>query len=212
MKQQRTNHQQSEFLRTARAFKAARLQCGLSRIEAAAKLAWSEASIEQIENARCNLSHKRLLKILDAYELTEAQFARIKDDPKLAIAEACSSGKSDRSVARKPRRNHFKIVTKEVRAIRILRKRKRVSQYKASRLCGFVPGAFGHIEVGRVDLTPARIKHILRSLGYVWKDFEELMNATVLRDELEEEISKLLSSLDDRALINTANIVKTFIK
>lgn len=212
MQQLKTNHQRSDFVRTVRALKAARLLKGLSRIEAAVSIGWSEASIEQIENGRCNFSGKRLTKILESYGLTADQFDRIKEDPKLVLAEVCKNGTSDRSVVRKPRRNHFKIVTKEVRAIRILRKRKRVSQYKASRLCGYVPGAFGHIEVGRIDLTPKRIKHILRCLGYLWSDYEELMNATVLRDEIEEEITKLLPSLDERALINTANIIKTFVK
>ncbi len=54
----------------------------------------------------------------------------------------------ERTLSRKPRRNLYKLVTKEVRAIRILRKRRGISQYKASEVCGFKECTFGLIEAG----------------------------------------------------------------
>ncbi len=202
----------TDFVRTTRALKAARLLKGFTRKKAAQLLGWSPASFEQIENGRCNFSKERLLKIINIYGYSESEFDKIKHDPKLFLADACQQGKKDHSLDRKPRRNHYKIITKEVRAIRILRKRKGISQYAAARLCDYVPGGFGHIEVGRIELKKERIEHIIRCLGYTWKDFEVLVNAPILRDEIIEDIIKNLHHLDDQSLSSAANIIKALIK
>jgi transcriptional regulator with XRE-family HTH domain len=128
------------------------------------------------------------------------------------IAEFCNQGKRDQSIERKPRRNHFKIVTKEVRVLRILRKRKQITQYEASRLCGYIPGGFGHVEIGRITLTPNRIDHILSSLGFNRADFDVLMNAPLLRDDLIEECSKAIQKLDDSKLESALSIINALIK
>lgn len=201
-----------ELLRTIQALKAARIKKGYSRKDAALLLGWSPASFEQIENARCNFSKERLEKIVSAYGYSQKEFAQILRDPKRLLAELCSEGKKDKSIERKPRRNHYKIVTKEVRVIRILRKRKGISQYEASRLCGYVPGQFGHIEVGRIELTKERISHIVHSLGFSILDFENLMNAALLRDEIIEAIHADLHNLDDQSLSSAATIIKALIK
>ena len=203
---------QTEFLRTIRAVKAARLAKGLSREEAGKLLGWKAVSFEQIENGRCNFSTERLQKILAALGYSQEEFSRIKHDPNLVVAEACETGKSDKSVTRKPRRNYYKIVTKEVRVIRVLRQRKRISQHEASRLCGYVPGGFGHIEVGRIELSKARIEHILRSLSYEWRDFELLMNAPLLRDEVILEATVALQKLNDQALASALSVIKALQK
>ena len=201
-----------EFQRTTRALKAARLLKGLSRKDAAKLLGWKVVSFEQIENGRCNFSKERLHKILEAYGYSLKEFERVKLDPKLAMASICQAGKADQSVDRKPRRNHYKIVTKEVRVIRILRKRKGISQYEASRLCGLVPGGFGHIEVGRIELKADRIRHILACLGYSWIEFEQLMKASVLRDEIIDDAALILKKLDDQSLISATNVIKALQK
>ena len=198
--------------KTALALKAARLIKGLSRKEAAARIGWKPGSFEQIENGRCNFSDQRIQRILEAYGCSREEFQHILKDPKRFIAQVVNEGQKDHTVDRKPRRNHFKIVTKEVRVIRTLRKRKGISQYQAARLCGYVPGGFGHIEVGRINLTKERIEHILKCLDFTWKDFQQLMDAPMLRDELIEECTKALQKLEDSKLESTLNIIKALIK
>lgn len=161
-----TKYDYADLRNTARALKAIRLQKGMSRHEAAKKIGWDTRSLEALENARCNFSKERLQKILTAYDVSESEFERIRRQPKLALAETCEKGKADRTVDRKPRRNHLKVITKEVRVLRVLRKRRGLSQYSASKLCGFAPSMFGHIEEGRIELRPDRIAHILGSLRY----------------------------------------------
>lgn len=203
---------QQEFVRNVRAVKAARMSKGLSRSQLAAKLGWKPVSIEQIENGRCNFSVERLRRIIAALGISPEQFETIKRDSKFTVAVAIESGLRDRTVDRKPRRNHYKIVTKEVRVIRILRQRKGISQTQASRLCGLVPGGFGHIEVGRVELTRTRVEHILRCLGYAWTDFDVLLKTTVLRDEVLVETTSCLAQLSDEGLLAALNIIKALKK
>lgn len=203
-----TEERELDFRRDIQAVKAARLAKGLSRSDLAAKLGWKAVSIEQIENGHCNFSAERLRRVVGALGYSQEQFENIKRDPKFTVAIAIESGLRDRTVDRKPRRNHYKIVTKEVRVIRILRQRKRISQVQASKLCGFVPGGFGHIEVGRVELTKARIEHILQCLGYSWADFSVLMDAPVLRDEIIAEAGIYLARLSDEGLMAALNVIK----
>ncbi len=207
-----TKYDYAEFLKTIRALKAIRLQKGLSRVEAAAKIGWSASAFEQLENGRCNFSEERLGKILAAYGVSEPEYERVRRQPKLALAETCENGRADRTVGRKPRRNHLKIITKEVRILRILRKRRGLSQYAASKLCGFAPSMFGHIEEGRIELRPDRVSHILGCLGHSEKEFQELLQSPILRDDLIEEITKLIARLDDAALSSTRNLIRALAK
>ena len=207
-----TKYDYADTRNTARALKAIRLRKGLSRPQAARKIGWNLRSLEALENARCGFSKERLHKILAAYDVSESEFERIRRQPKLALAEACERGRGDRTVDRRPRRNHLKIITKEVRVLRVLRKRRGLSQYAASKLCGFAPSMFGHIEEGRIELRPDRISHILGCLGHSEREFQELMRSPNLRDDLIEEITKLMDRLDDAALSSTLNIIRALAK
>lgn len=207
-----TKYDYADLRNTARALKAIRLQKGLSRQEAAEKIGWDTRSLEALENARCNFSKERLQKILTAYAVSESNFERVRRQPQLALAETCENGKADRSVGRKPRRNHLKIITKEVRVLRVLRKRRGLSQYAASKLCGFAPSMFGHIEEGRIELRPDRITHILSCLNCTQDEYRQLIHSPILRDDLMAEIMKLLDRLDDSALSSTLNIIQALAK
>lgn len=201
-----------EAKKLALALKAARLKKGLTRKSAAAMAGCSINSIEQLENARCKFTQARIEKIAMAYGYSVGQFADLKRDPKRYLSEVCKSGDQDKTVERKPRRNHFKIVTKEVRVLRLLRKKKGISQYEASRLCGYANGGFGHLEVGRIEITRPRVEHILKCLGYKWADYEALLNAPVLRDEIIEQAIAAIYRLDDQALSSVFSIIKSLTK
>lgn len=198
--------------KTVLAFKAARLLKGLSRKDVGRLCGCSHKSISQIENGQCNFSEDRIRRLVEGMGVSWKEFVTLREDPKKTLAQISDQKPKERSLDRKPRRNHYKIVTKEVRAIRTLRKRAGLSQYRASQLCGYVPGGFGHIEAGRIDLKKERIEHILKCLGFEWDDFEKVVNAPVLRDELIDETVKSLHRLDDSALSSAANIIKALIK
>ncbi len=197
--------------KTLLAFKAARLSLGLNRRQAAERCSCSIRALEQLENGRCNYTEDRIRRLVRKMGMEWDEFHKIENSPERALAQI-DAYNLERTLSRKPRRNLYKIVTKEVRAIRILRKRRGVSQYKASELCGFKECTFGLIEAGRTDLTDNRIDLILRSLGYKRQDFDKIIRADLIADEVITEITSLLELLDDSALHTILTMIKALAK
>ncbi|MBN8538072.1 MAG: helix-turn-helix transcriptional regulator [Deltaproteobacteria bacterium] len=197
--------------KTLLAFKAARLSLGLNRRQAAERCSCSVRALEQLENGRCNYTEDRIRRLVRKMGMEWDEFHKIENSPEKALAQI-DAYNLERTLSRKPRRNLYKIVTKEVRAIRILRKRRGVSQYKASELCGFKECTFGLIEAGRTDLTDNRIDQILRSLGYKRQDFDKIVRADLIADEVITEITSLLELLDDSALHSILIMIKALAK
>jgi transcriptional regulator with XRE-family HTH domain len=197
--------------KTLLAFKAARLSLGLNRRQAAERCSCSIRALEQLENGRCNYTEDRIRRLVRKMGMEWDEFHKIENSPEKALAQI-DAYNLERTLSRKPRRNLYKIVTKEVRAIRILRKRCGVSQYKASELCGFKECTFGLIEAGRTDLTENRIDLILRSLGYKRQDFDKIVRADLMVDEVITEITSLLELLDDSALHSILTMIKALAK
>lgn len=197
--------------KTLVAFKAARLSLGLNRRQAAERCSCSIRALEQLENGRCNYTEDRLKRLIEKMGMTWSEFLRFQDSPEKALAQI-DAYNLERTLSRKPRRNLYKLVTKEVRAIRILRKRRGISQYKASEICGFKECTFGLIEAGRTDLTDKKIDHILRSLGYKRQDFDKIACADVIADEVIAEINRLLDLLDDSSLNTVLAMIKALAK
>lgn len=200
-----------KITKTVLALKAARLSLGLNRREAAQRCACSIRALEQLENGRCNYTEDRIRGIVEKMGMSWAKFSLLHDSPEKALAQI-DAYNLERTMSRKPRRNLYKVVTKEVRAIRILRKRRGISQYKASALCGFRRCSFGLIEAGRTDLTDDKVDLIMRSLGYKRDDFEKILRANVMADEVIAEIVGLLNRLDDQALLSAASVIKALAK
>lgn len=200
-----------KITKTVLALKAARISLGLNRREAAERCSCSIRALEQLENGRCNFTEDRIKGIVEKMGMPWADFTRLNDSPEKVLAQI-DAYNLERTMSRKPRRNVYKVVTKEVRAIRILRKRRGISQYKASAMCGFRRATFGLLEAGRTDLTEDKIDLILRSLGYKRDDFEKIRSATVMADEVVAEIIKLLDRLDDQALLSAASVIKALAK
>lgn len=197
--------------KTLLAFKAARLSLGLNRRQAAERCSCSVRALEQLENGRCNYTEDRVRRLIRKMGMEWEEFHKIENSPEKALAQI-DAYNLERTLSRKPRRNLYKIVTKEVRAIRILRKRRGVSQYKASELCGFKECTFGLIEAGRSDLTEEKIDLILKSLGYRRQDFDKIVRADVIADEVISEINSLLELLDDSALNTVFSMIKALAK
>ena len=200
-----------KITKTLLAFKAARLSLGLNRRQAAERCSCSIRALEQLENGRCNYTEDRIRRLVRKMGMEWDEFHKIENSPEKALAQI-DAYNLERTLSRKPRRNLYKIVTKEVRAIRILRKRRGVSQYKASELCGFKECTFGLIEAGRTDLSDNRIDQILRSLGYKRQDFDKIVRADLIADEVITEITSLLELLDDSALHSILTMIKALAK
>ena len=197
--------------KTVMAFKAARISLGLNRRQAAERCSCSIRALEQLENGRCNYTEDRIRRLTRKMGMEWEEFQKIKDSPEKALAQI-DAYNLERTLSRKPRRNLYKLVTKEVRAIRILRKRRGISQYKASEICGFKECTFGLIEAGRTDLNDKKIDHILGSLGYKRQVFDKIVRADIIADEVITEINRLLELLDDSGLHTILTMTKALAK
>jgi DNA-binding XRE family transcriptional regulator len=88
-------------------------------------------------------------RFVEGYGFTWNQFLELKlgkppqgfelppEPKKIRIIEHCEL-----------RRSYKKIVTKEVKVLRIFRQRAGISQYEASRVCGWSKPTIGHVEQG----------------------------------------------------------------
>lgn len=197
--------------KTMLALKAARISLGLSRKQAAEKCSCSIRAFEQLENGRCNYSNDRIRRLVRLMGMEWEDFKRIESSPEKALAQI-DAYNLERTLTRKPRRNLYKIITKEVRAIRILRKRRGISQYKASEICGFKECTFGLIEAGRTDLTEEKIGLIVHALKYKRSDFDKIISAEVMADEIISEITELLNLLDDQGLHTILTMARALTK
>lgn len=197
---------------TTKALKAARILKGFSREEAGRLCGWSAKAFEQIENGRSGVSDDRLLKILRALGIGKREFELLKANPDEAISKAKVSSDKAVAIARKPRRSCFRIITKEVRVLRVLRIRKGLSQDEASVRCGYTRAIFGQIENGRINLPPARLKHMVTSLGFTMNDFDTLMEANVLRDEIIAQCGAYLQKLTDEKLESAQLVIRSLVK
>lgn len=97
------------------------------------------------------------------------------------------------------RRSYKKLITKEVRVLKILRQMKNLTQDQASAVCGYSRPSIGHIENGRIELDEDRIQHIVSSYGHTISEFHRFMKEKVLRDEIMDECySKMVSLPEDK--------------
>ena len=191
------------------AIKKMRMIRKLKRKEAALIFSYSRSSIEKIENGRGKLTPERVRKFVEGYGFTQNQFMDLKLGRLGEVAPVKVEPKRIRIIEHvEMRRSYKKIITKEVRTLAIFRKRKGVSQYEASRLCGWCSPTIGHIEQGRIELTEERIKHIVTAYGRTMKEFFEAVRSDIMRDEVEAECARLIQRLDDNRLLAIKGILE----
>ncbi len=193
----------------ALAIKALRLAKGLSRREAGALCGCSARAFEQLENGRCGFTGRRTERIIRALGYSMADFDEAAKDPESLIQTVTVAAQDEEPKERKPRRSCFRVITKETRILRILRERRGLTQSEASVRCGYTYAILGQIENGRINLPPTRIKHIVGSLGYSMDEYERLMEAEILRDELIAECTALISQLDDHKISSVRTVIKS---
>ncbi len=163
----------------SKALKRAREVLGLSRNELAQRIGLSYKTIEKYENGRCLLDEVKIRLLVDGLKISKEEFNKIKRGKKIKVIKRIKN-----VISNFDRRSYRRIITKEVRVLRILRQQKNINQYQASKMCGYSKPTIGHIENGRIEIPQERIKHIVISYGHNMDKFIELMKESVLRDEI----------------------------
>lgn len=178
----------------ATALRKARILKCLSRKDLAKKLNVSYKAIEKIENGRDKLSEERLQNIIKAIGITHEEFLKIKQGKKIITIL-----KPKKVITNIDRRSYQRLITKEVRVLKSLRKMREISQDQASALCGYSRPTIGHIENGRISLDKERIAHIVNSYGFTSQDFDRYIQMDRFRDEIIDHcVSKLNKLTDDK--------------
>ena len=97
-----------------------------------------------------------------------------------------------------------------MRILTHLRKRKKLTQDKASALCGYSRPTIGHIENGRMEIPLERIKHILSCYELSLEEFQKLMKEEILREDVLSECHEKLFYLSEEKLKITHSMLKSF--
>ena len=182
------------------ALRELRIQKGWSLAQAAEPLGIKSKGMGHIENGSVGLTDERVREILEKWELTYFDFVSAKKLVKDGIRNRSHRAIVRTVLSNKDRRSYQKIITKEVRVLKILRQMKKLSQAKASSLCGYSRPTIGHIEQGRIEIDRERIEHIVRAYGFDVREFDQMMSEEVLRDELLTKCVQRIESLSPEKL------------
>lgn len=183
-----------------RALRELRLSKNLSLEEAAIPLGIKSKALGHIENGRVKLTKEKIEKIISSLGYYYYDFLRAKKKVKDDVKNRVKRKTIKRVLKNSDRRSYQKIINREVRAIKALRILKKISQDKASALCGYSRPTFGHIENGRITLDVDRIDHIVKCFGFKKDDFEKYFKAEVTRDVIIENCNQKILDLSDEKL------------
>ena len=188
----------------AKALRRSREQLKVTRIEVARRLNLSPKAIEKYESGRAIIDEGKLQSILKALDLKHEDFEKIRR------GKGCGLKKKKKTVfTNQERRSYRRIITKEVRVLRILRQMKNLSQDQASSVCGYSRPSIGHIENGRITLDQDRIEHIVDSYGHPMIEFDRLMREEIIRDEILDEAFDKIRCLPEDKLKIVSSLLKT---
>jgi transcriptional regulator with XRE-family HTH domain len=166
-------------LSNAKALRRAREMMKVTRLQMATKLNLSLEAIKKYESGRAIIDEDKINKWLLSLELNKEDFKKIKK------GKGIPRGRKVKTVvSNSDRRSYKRIITKEVRVLKILRQMKNLTQDQASAICGYSRPSIGHIENGRITLDQNRIEHVVESYGHSMSEFHRLMKEEILRDEV----------------------------
>ncbi|OFZ15347.1 MAG: hypothetical protein A2X86_17685 [Bdellovibrionales bacterium GWA2_49_15] len=189
----------------AKALKRAREMMKVTRIEMARRLGLSLEAIKKYESGRAIIDEMKISNFLIALDLTGEEYQKIKR------GKGISRNRKAKSVfSNADRRSYRRIITKEVRVLKILRQMKNLTQDQASAVCGESRPTIGHIENGRIELNEERIRHIVSSYGHSMEEFYRLMKEEVLRDEIIEASMHKMRGLTEEKLKLINNLLGSF--
>ncbi len=203
---------QKFITKEALALKKLREIKGLNRPQAGVLIGLGHKSVEKFENGRTLLTRRRISEILSAYNFSWQDFEAVCAGKSEQIAARFVTKAEKQIVTKKLRRNYQKIITREVKTIAVLRKLKGYNKYQASRLCGYADCIIGHIESGRIDLRPTRIRHIVQSYGFTMEEFEHHLNSEVFLTDIQDTCIKIIKNLSEEKLKAVYPLLQTFKK
>lgn len=186
----------------AKALKRARELVKVTRIEMAQRLDLSLEAIKKYESGRAIIDEKKISNFLSALNLTDEDYQKIKRGKGIT-----RNRKAKTVFSNVERRSYRRIITKEVRVLKILRQMKNFTQDQASAVCGYSRPTIGHIENGRIELHPERIRHIVSSYGHSMDEFHRPMQEEILRDEIVQRcMEKIFLLTEDKLKLVNALI------
>jgi transcriptional regulator with XRE-family HTH domain len=184
-----------------------RLEKGWSLAEASEYLGIKSKALGHIENGRVKLESSRVKQIIEAWGYSNLDYQRAK---RILPKESDLKKRKTISVmTNSDRRSYRRIITKEVRVLKVLRMIKNLTQDQASSVCGYSRPSIGHIENGRIELSLDRIQHIVSSYGFEMNEFHRLMKEEILRDEVIEKAFEKLKGLSEDKLKLVSNLLFT---
>ena len=180
---------------------------GLSRKEAGVLLGLNHKTVAKLESGGVVLHQNRIDKTVRAYGLTYEDFLSCREGKSEQIQkrfchknQRVFSNNKRGSGNNRDRRFNKRIVTKEAKVLKVLRQLKRLSQRKASLICGYHKTAICFIENGRVHLHEAKINHIVKSYGFTLEDFERHLKAEVFVTDIQDECISIIRALSEKKL------------
>lgn len=192
-------------LSNAKALRRAREMMKVTRLQMATKLNLSLEAIKKYESGRAIIDEDKINKWLLSLELTKEDFKKIKK------GKGIPRGRKVKNViSNSDRRSYQRIITKEVRVLKILRQMKNLTQDQASAVCGYSRPSIGHIENGRITLSHERIHHIVESYGCSLNEFNNLMKEEIVRNELIDSVLNKLKSLPEDKLKLVSSLMQSF--
>ncbi len=201
-----------ELTKEALAIRKLREIKGLDRREASVLLEISHKTIESFENGRNPLSKEKVAKYLALYGFSNADFDMCLAGQVEQVKEKYGPKRKKIIENNSLRRSYKQIMTKEVKVLQVLRRLRGVSQYQASRLCGYWQSTIGHIETGRIELSQKRICHIVESYGFTMDDFSYHMNGTEFVTDIQDQCISIIRKLSREKLKVVQPLLETFNK
>lgn len=189
----------------AKALKRAREMMKVTRIEMARRLNLSIEAVKKYEKGGAVIDDRKIQKYLEALDLSQEDYQKIKK------GKGISRNRKKKTVfTNQERRSYQRIITKEVRVLRILREMKNLSQDQASSLCGYSRPSIGHIENGRITLDQGRIEHIVESYEYPMSEFHRHMKEEVIRDDILGQAFEVMKRLPEDKLKIVSSLLQSF--
>jgi transcriptional regulator with XRE-family HTH domain len=188
----------------AKALRQSRELVKVTRLQLAQRLNLSPKTIEKYESGRAIIDDEKIQSVLRQLELKREDYEKIRKGKGIGLKRKQKSVLSNTD-----RRSYMRIITKEVRVLKILRQMKNLSQDQASAICGYSRPSIGHIENGRITLDQNRIQHILHFYGYSVSEFDRLMREEILRDEIIKEAIAKMNCLSEEKLKIVSSLLKS---
>lgn len=189
----------------AKALRRAREMLKLTRNEMALKLQVSPETVKKYEVGRAIIDEEKVDKFISILNLSREDYEKIRKGKGIGLLKRTKKVQTNEQ-----RRSYQKVISKEVRVLKIMRQIKKISQDQASALCGYSRPTIGHIENGRIELPDSRIRHIVLSYGLEMNYFYELMKEEILRDELLQVCVDKIKQLPEEKLKIVSSLLKSF--